>query len=48
LAIEKFLTQQPVRFEVAKKDPWLCGVLIEVDEKTGRALKVERIQQATD
>jgi len=48
LAIEKFLTQRPVRFEVAKKDPWLCGVLIEVDEKTGRALKVERIQQATD
>jgi len=48
LAIEKFLTQQPVRFEVAKKDPWLCGVLIEVDEKTGLALKVERIQQATD
>jgi hypothetical protein len=48
LAIEKFLTQRPVRFEVAKKDPWLCGVLIEVDEETGRALKVERIQQATD
>ncbi len=48
LAIEKFLTQLPVRFEVAKKDPWLCGVLIEVDEKTGRALGIERIKQAAD
>ena len=42
-AIDKFLTQLPVRFEVAKKDPILCGVLIEVDEVTGRALKIQRI-----
>lgn len=42
-AIDKFLTQLPVRFEVAKKDPILCGVLIEVDEATGRALKITRI-----
>jgi metallophosphoesterase (TIGR00282 family) len=42
-AIDKFLTQLPVRFEVAKKDPILCGVLIEVDEATGRATKVQRI-----
>jgi hypothetical protein len=48
LAIEKFLTQLPVRFEVAKKDAWLCGVLVEVEEETGRALRVERIQQAAD
>jgi metallophosphoesterase (TIGR00282 family) len=47
LAIDKFLTQQPVRFEVNKNDPWLCGVLIEVDEENGRALRIERIQQAT-
>ena len=42
-AIDKFLTQLPVRFEVAKKDPILCGVLVEVDETTGRALKIQRI-----
>ncbi|MGE4544767.1 MAG: TIGR00282 family metallophosphoesterase [Pedobacter sp.] len=42
-AIDKFLTQLPVRFEVAKKDPILCGVLVEVDEVTGRATKVQRI-----
>jgi 2',3'-cyclic-nucleotide 2'-phosphodiesterase len=48
LAIEKFLTQLPVRFEVAKKDSWLCGVLVDVDGETGRALKVQRIQEAAD
>jgi len=44
LAIERFLTQLPVRFEVAKKDPVLCGVLFAVDEETGRATGVERIR----
>ncbi len=44
-AIEKFLNQVPVRFEVAKKDPVVCGILITVDEKTGRALEVQRIQE---
>ena len=43
LAIEKFLTQLPVRFEVAKKDPVLCGVLFTIDVDTGRALGVKRI-----
>ncbi len=45
LAIEKFLTQLPVRFEVAKKDPVLCGVLFTVDEETGRATGVMRVRE---
>ncbi|BCR04172.1 2',3'-cyclic-nucleotide 2'-phosphodiesterase [Desulfuromonas versatilis] len=45
LAIEKFLTQMPVRFEVGKKDPVLCGVLFSVDEQTGRAIAVQRIKE---
>lgn len=43
-AIERFLTQLPVRFEVAKKDPWLCGVMMTIDEVSGRAQSIERIQ----
>lgn len=43
LAIERFLTQLPVRFEVAKKDTVLCGVLFEIDEQTGKAQSVRRI-----
>lgn len=45
LAMERFLTQLPVRFEVAKKDPMLCGVLISIDEDSGRALAVQRIME---
>lgn len=45
LAIERFLTQLPVRFEVAKKDPILCGVVLTVDEKSGRARAIERVRE---
>jgi len=42
-AILKFVSQRPSKFEVAKKDIRINGVVIEVDEKTGLALNVERI-----
>ena len=48
LAIEKFLTQMPVRFEVAKKDPVLCGVLFTIDETSGRALAVDRMLEVIE
>lgn len=44
LSVERFLTQLPVRFEVAKKEPMLCGVVVTVDELTGRAVAIERVQ----
>ncbi|HML79726.1 TIGR00282 family metallophosphoesterase [Geobacter sulfurreducens] len=43
LAVERFVTQMPVRFEVAKKDVRLNGVVIVVDPVSGRALSIERI-----
>jgi metallophosphoesterase (TIGR00282 family) len=43
LAIEKFLTQLPVRFEVAKKDIRLNAVVIEIDEGSGKAMAIERL-----
>jgi metallophosphoesterase (TIGR00282 family) len=46
LAVEKFLTQLPVRFEVAKKDIRLNAVVLEIDEITGKALGIERIAVA--
>lgn len=46
LAVEKFLTQLPVRFEVAKKDIRLNCVVLEIDEITGKALGIERINIA--
>lgn len=43
-ALERFLTQLPVRLEVAKKDPLLCAVLLTIDEQTGRCEAIERLQ----
>lgn len=42
-AIRKFLTQLPVKFEVPKKDIRLNGVVIGIDEVSGKALSIERI-----
>jgi len=33
------------KFEVASGDPRLCAVLIEVDEQTGRARSIERVEK---
>ncbi len=44
LVIEKFTTQLPRRFEVANTDYQLNAVVIDVDEDTGRALDITRIQ----
>ena len=41
--IQKFLTQLPAKFEVAKKDLRLNGVVVTLEEGTGRALGIERI-----
>lgn len=43
-ALLRFLTQQPVRLEVAKKDPQLCAVLLTMDEQAGHCEHIERIQ----
>jgi len=42
--LERFLTQMPVSFEVAKRDAWLCGTLLDIDEATGKCRAIERIQ----
>ena len=46
LAVEKFLSQLPVRFEVAKKDIRINCVAIEIDEISGKALGIERVSVA--
>jgi metallophosphoesterase (TIGR00282 family) len=43
--IQRFLTSIPQRFEVAKDRVLLHGALIEVDETSGRAKKIERVSQ---
>jgi 2',3'-cyclic-nucleotide 2'-phosphodiesterase len=44
--IRKFLTQLPSKFEVAKKDLRLNGVVLTIDEASGKALGIERVNIA--
>jgi metallophosphoesterase (TIGR00282 family) len=43
--IERFLTGMPARFELGTEDVELHGVLLEIDEKTGRALAITRLKE---
>jgi len=43
LALHRFLSGMPARFEPAKGDPRLCAVIIECDRDTGRASAIERV-----
>jgi metallophosphoesterase (TIGR00282 family) len=41
--IERFLTGMPQKFTVAREDVWINGVVIDIDEKTGKASSIKRI-----
>ena len=41
--LKRFLLQSRAAFEVAKRDVRLAGVVIDVDEATGKARSIERI-----
>ena len=43
--LERFLTSLPVRFEVAEGNIQLHGAVLDIDEKTGRARSIVRIQK---
>ncbi|MFH1776006.1 MAG: TIGR00282 family metallophosphoesterase [Candidatus Omnitrophota bacterium] len=43
--LSRFLTQLPTKFEVANSDVWLQGIILDIDEKTGRANAITRIKQ---
>jgi metallophosphoesterase (TIGR00282 family) len=45
LVLERFLTQRPVPFEPARREVWLNGVLLDLDDGTGRARAIERVQE---
>ena len=42
--VTTFVTRMPNYFKVAKEDVRLTGVLLDIDETTGRARRIERIQ----
>ena len=44
--IKRFLTGMPQRFEVAKNRVLLHGVVIEIEDASGRALNIQRVSEA--
>ncbi len=43
--LERFLTGVPVRFEVAKDNIQLQGAVVDIDDNTGKAVSIVRIQK---
>lgn len=43
--LSRFLTQMPTKFEMAEGDIQLHGVIIDIDEKTGKANSIKRVQE---
>ena len=43
--IARFLTSIPQKFEVAEGEATLHGIIVEVDETTGKALSIKRVQE---
>jgi 2',3'-cyclic-nucleotide 2'-phosphodiesterase len=44
-AIERFLTQRHSSFDLAQGEVYLQGAMVEIDETTGRARSIARVQQ---
>lgn len=45
LSIERFITLRHTPYEVAKNLVYLQGVIIELDDATGRARSIERVRE---
>ena len=46
--LDRFLSSMPNRFEPARGDVRLCATVIDCDEKTGKAAKIERLTLRAD
>jgi len=45
LVLDRFLTQRPVGFDPARRDVWLQGAIVDVDDANGRARSIVRVQE---
>jgi hypothetical protein len=48
LVIERFLTQRPIGFEPGRRDVHLQGAVVDLDETTGKARSIARVQERLD
>ena len=43
--VQRFISSMPVSFPVARGPVALCGAVVEIDEKTGRATNIQRVSE---
>ena len=43
--LQRFVVQVPTRFEVAQGDVHLCGAILEIDAKSGKAVSIVRVDE---
>ena len=43
--IEHFVTCMPAKFDLAENDIELQGAIVEIDERTGKAISIERLKE---
>jgi hypothetical protein len=43
LILKRFLTCIPNKLDVASRDVWFQGVMVEVDENSGKSVRIERL-----
>jgi metallophosphoesterase (TIGR00282 family) len=46
--LRRFRTQMPQKFEVASGPVDVCGVILDIDEETGKARKIARLQERVE
>jgi len=44
IVLNRYIYKRGARFESAKGDPWLCGLIVEIDESTGKAKDIKRLR----
>lgn len=48
LVLERFLKMMPQKFIVASDDNWISGVVIQIDEGTGKSISIQRLNLKVD
>jgi metallophosphoesterase (TIGR00282 family) len=45
LVLHRFTTQRPIGFEPARRDTYLQGAIVDIDEQSGKARSIARVQE---
>jgi hypothetical protein len=45
IIVDRFINMLPQRFSVADSDNWINGVVINIDEETGKSNSIKRISR---